>query len=210
MSCRVVAIARSLGAGGDEIGHAVAKELGFRRADEEIITRAAQEAGVSPETVAQVEHTPALITRILETMARAPTDPADPQGWLAAGTSIPERAFDYEDLIQRVITETANEGDVVIIAHGASIALAGMDGLLRVFVTGSREVRTERLARAAGVDEKVARKAISDSDRQRREYLRRFYGVRQEMPTHYDLVINTDALTVPRAVQLIVSAAGRQ
>jgi cytidylate kinase len=188
----------------------VAKELGFRCADEDIITRAAQEAGVSPETVAEVEHTPVLITRILESMARAPTDPADPQGWLAGGTALPERASDYEDLIERVVGETANEGDVVIIAHGASIALAGTDGLLRVFVTGSPEVRAERLVRGADVGEPEARKAIADSDRQRREYLRRFYSVRQELPTHYDLVINTDALTVPRAVQLIVSAAGRQ
>lgn len=210
MSYSVVAVARSLGAGGDEIGRAVAKELGFRCADEEIITRAAQEAGVSPETVAQVEHTPALITRILESMARAPIDPADPQGWVLADTSIPERASEYEDLIERVIRETADEGDVVILAHGASIALAGKDGLLRVFVTASRDVRAKRLAKEADVSEKEARKAIADSDRQRREYLRRFYDVRQELPTHYDLVINTDALTVPRAVQLIVSAAGRQ
>lgn len=208
MACKVVAVARSLGAGGDEIGRAVAKELAFRCADEEIITRAAQEAGVSPETVAEVEHTPALITRILESMARAPIDPADPQGWLAAGSSFPEGTSDYERLIERIVRETAGEGDVVIIAHGGSIALAGMDGLLRVFVTASPDVRAERLAHGTGVGEGEAKKAIDDSDRQRRDYLRRFYDVRQELPTHYDLVVNTDVLTVHQATQLVVSAAG--
>ncbi len=63
MPCRVICISRSLGSGGEEIGRTVAKELGFRYADEEIIVRAAQKAGVSPETVAEVEHTPGLIER---------------------------------------------------------------------------------------------------------------------------------------------------
>ncbi len=207
MACSVVAISRSLGAGGEEIGRGVARELGFRCADEEIIARAAEEAGVSPETVAQVEHTPALITRILEAMGRAPTDPADPQGWLASATLVPERASHYEDLIERVVRETAKEGNVVILAHGASIGLAGMDGLLRVFVTASPDVRAGRVAQGAGVGVEDAKKAVKDSDRERRDYLHRFYGVREEGPTHYDLVINTDALTVPQAVQLIVGAA---
>ncbi|HEY5625944.1 MAG TPA: cytidylate kinase family protein, partial [Dehalococcoidia bacterium] len=65
MLSTVVCISRSLGAGGEEIGRTVAAELEFRYADEEIIVRAAQEAGVSPETVAEAERTPGLITRIL-------------------------------------------------------------------------------------------------------------------------------------------------
>lgn len=210
MACSVVAISRSLGAGGDEIGAAVARELGFRCADEEIIARAAEEAGVSSETVAQVEHTPTLITRILETMARTPTDPADPQGWLAGATFILERSSHYEDLIERVVRETAKEGNVVILAHGASIGLAGIEGLLRVFVTASPEVRAGRVTQGAGVSASDAKRAVKDSDKQRREYLRRFYGVGLERPTHYDLVINTDALTVPQAVQLVVGAARSQ
>ena len=44
------------------------------------------------------------------------------------------------------------------------------------------------------------------SHRQRLEYLRRFYGVGHELPTLYDLVVNTDVLTV----KFIVSAAGRE
>jgi cytidylate kinase len=114
---------------------------------------------------------------------------------------------DYEGLIERMVREVANEGNVVVVAHGASIPLAGMSGLLRVLVTASEVVRAERLAIEAKVAASDARKVIAESDRQRREYLRRFYNVRRELPTHYDLVINTDVLTVPLATRLIVSAA---
>lgn len=206
MASRVICISRSLGAGGDEVGRGVAKALGFRYADQEIISRAAEKAGVTPGSAAQAEHTPGLITRILESIGSTP----DPVGW-SSFAALPSHASPaYEGLFERVIRETVNRGDVVIVAHGASIPAAGMSGLLRVLVTASPRVRAERLAREANLKAAEARKAIAESDRQRREYLRRFYDVRQELPTHYDLVINTDVLTLPLAAQLVVSAAKGQ
>jgi hypothetical protein len=74
MACKVITISRTLAAGGEEIGHAAAAEFGFRYADEEIIVRAAEMAGVSPQTVAAVEHTPGFITRVLEAMSRTAVD----------------------------------------------------------------------------------------------------------------------------------------
>ena len=207
MSSRVVCISRSLAAGGEEIGRRVAKELGLRYADEEIIIRAAEAAGVSPELVAEAEHTSSLITRILEYMGQTPVDPV---GWSASAVLPSPTKPSYEGLIERMVREAANEGNVVIVAHGGSIPIAGMSGLLRVLVTASPRVRAERLAREAKVEASEARKAIAESDRQRREYLRRFYNVRQELPTHYDLVINTDVLTLPQAAKLVESAAKGQ
>ena len=69
-------------------------------------------------------------------------------------------------------------GKVVILAHGASIPLAGMPGLLRVLITGSPAVRAARLAKADGVGDARAKKAVQDSDRERRDFLQRFYRQR--------------------------------
>ena len=202
MACTVVTLSRTLAAGGEEIGFTAAMELGFRYADEEIILRAAENAGVSPETVAATEHTPGLVTRILEAMARTPPDPDGPGYPVLIG----ESREGYQGLIERVIRETAAEGGVVIVAHAASVPLTGMKGLLRTFVTAPRDVRIGRLVRD-GMAEAQARKALEESDRQRREYMRRFYDVRDELPTHYDLVLNTDVLTIPGAAQLLIAAA---
>lgn len=203
MTCKVLTISRTLGAGGEEIGFAAAMELGFRYADEEIILRAAEKAGVSRETVAAAEQTPGLIARILEGMARTP--PA-PEG-IAFAAWAGETALGYEELIERVIRETAAEGGVVIVAHAASFPLTGTEGIFRVLITAPPEVRTARLAKAGGMGEKDARKAVEESDRQRREYFRRFYGVREELPVHYDLVLNTDNLPIPAAAELLITAA---
>ena len=39
--------------------------------------------------------------------------------------------------------------------------------------------------------------------------LKRFYDIDHELPTHYDLVLNTDALSVEDAAELIVHSAAR-
>ncbi len=202
MTCRVVTISRSTGAGGEEVARIVAKKLGFRYTDRQIVFRAAEEAGVSPESAAQAERTPGLIARIFEAMASTPIEPV----WSSYEALASHAEPAYEGLFESVIRETANAGNVVIIAHGASFPLAGMSGLMRVFVTASPQVRVERLVLEADLGASEAKKVIAESDRQRREYLRRFYNVRQELPTHYDLVVNTDVLTLPLAAQLVVSA----
>ena len=204
MSSTVVCISRSLGAAGEEIGRTVAAELEFRYADQEVIIRAAREAEVSPETMAEAERTPGLITRILESMARTP--PVT-EGLVGTALSQPQLTPDYGGLIERVIHSLAREGNVVIVAHGASLPLADMDGVLRVLITASPEVRAERLAQQSDLDDSGATKAIEESDRQREQFLKRFYDVRRELPTHYDLVVNTDALAVPLVARLIATAA---
>lgn len=204
MACRVICISRFLGAGGEEIGRSVAGKLGFRYVDDEIIARAAEKAGVDPETVEQVEHAPGLALRILAGTAKLV---ADVQPWTAYLALLAETSPSYQQLIEQVIRETANAGDVVIVAHSASIPLAGMNGLLRALVTGTPARRAGRLAREAGLGEREAKKAIQDSDRQRRDYLRRFYAVHQELPLHYDLVVNTDALAPAPAAQVVLAAA---
>lgn len=204
MACTVVCISRALGAGGEEIGRLIAAELGFRYADEEIIVRAAKEAGVSLDTVEQAEKTPRLLQRILESMARTP-----PATEALSGVVPPDSlgTATFEGVIERVIHTLASEGNVIIVAHGASLPLADVSGVLRVLVTASPEIRAERLAKRTDLDASRAKKAIQESDRQRQQYLRRFYDVASELPTHYDLVINTDALAAPLATRLVVTAA---
>jgi len=200
---RVIAISRAIGAGGEEIGRMVAKQLGLRYADEEIIVAAAEKAGVSPEAVARAESTGSLIERILDGMARTP--PVTEA--MAIAPVIEEPASAYENLIEQVVRETAEGGNVVIVGHGASIPLAGTPGLLRVLITAPVSSRTTRLARAQGMDEGKAQKAIKHSDGQRRSYLKRFYGISEESPDHYDVVLNTESVTLEGAARAIVAAS---
>ncbi|MFB3123000.1 MAG: AAA family ATPase [Candidatus Binatia bacterium] len=210
MPARVISITRSLASGDKDIGRIVADELGFSFLDNEIIQLAAEKAGVSPEEVDRAEHTKPLLARIHEVLG-SPS--------LSISTTHPMESMSQEQLIspppsvsnrqmiQKVIYEAAEKGNVVIAAHASGFHLAGMEGLLRVFVIASVDVRVERLRQMTKLNAQDARRAIEKDDKERQSYLRRFYDVRQELPTHYDLVINTDMFTSSVAAHLIVTAA---
>jgi len=97
---------------------------------------------------------------------------------------------------------------VVIVAHAAAFALAGRDDLVRVLVTAPVEIRTGRLAEARDGDEANAASELKRSDEARAAYLKTFYDVERELPTQYDLVVNTEVLDPDEAADLIARAAG--
>ena len=204
MSSKAVSISRTLGAHGEEVGRLVATELAFRYVDNEIINQAAERAGVSPEAVASNEKTQPLLTRILDAIAKAPVEP---DMMVAQATHPVNLTSAYEDLIEQVIVETAQQGGVVILAHGASIPLAKVPGVLRVLVTASASTRIERVAAEQDLAEKQAKETVEESDKERERYFERIYELNRELPTHYDLVVNTDVLTAENAAQIISHAA---
>jgi cytidylate kinase len=203
MSHNVVCISRASGAGGEEIGRLVAERLGFLYVDEEVINLAATRAGIDPEQVADEERRKPLFAGLLEhlgeggSQAVLSTPPATPE--------IPSEAV--RTFIRDAIEEVAARGDAVIVAHAASYAVGSERRPLRVFVTASRETRARRLGAAEGVGDLEATRLIKRSDAGRVDYLKRFYGVALELPTHYDLVINTDTISVDHAAALIARAA---
>ena len=216
MARSVICIARSLGAGGEEAGRAVAEKLGYRYVDDEIIDRAAEHAGVSRETIAKTERPTGLLSRIVDGLAASAGNEATMAFLAGAPVYVPaqrdwspQAELSYEELIQQVIIEVANQHRAVIMAHGAAVCLRGRAEALRVFITASLDTRVERLEQQGSMAKRAAEKAISASDRARREYLWRFYAVRQESPIYYDLTLNTDALTPADAATIIVETASR-
>ena len=110
-------------------------------------------------------------------------------------------------MIRNVLWESAEAGDAVIVAHAASLALAARADVLRVLITASPETRARRLAEAQEIGEAEAEKLVARGDANRADYLKRFYGISRELPTHYDIVLNTDRVAPEEAAALIVSAA---
>jgi cytidylate kinase len=209
-----VCISRKTGAGGEDVGQAVALGLGFRYVDEQIIRRAAQRAQVDPTLVAKAESRQPLLKRLLEKLTVAELASS-----VTLATGVPVDAFvpsstapradaaDLRAMIQAAIHEVAAAGQAVIVAHAASMALADSSGILRVLVTASATTRVRRMAEFERIIAAEAERRIATSDRERREYFQRFYNLQDELATHYDLVINTDELTTQQAVAIVLAAA---
>jgi cytidylate kinase len=215
MPCRVVCISSTDAASGEAVGRDVAGRLGFRYVDEQIVARAAELAQVDPGLVAAAEKRQPLLQRIIDKLAVAEGMIAPvalgtllPVGGLLTET-LPIKADrdDLRTLIRAAIHEVAKQGQAVIVAHAASMALASHDGVFRVLVTASVDTRVRRLVASGGTSEAEAAAAVARSDRNRQDYLSRFYEVRQELPTHYDLVVNTDVLGPEQAADIVAFAA---
>ena len=204
MGVEVVTIAMTTGARAEQIGRLVAEQLGFRHVNDEIIDRAAEQAGVTRQAVAEVEQSPTLISRIMNSLAAGMA--AEWSGRALTRDEIDPSAS-YRQLIQAVIREVAAQKQAVILAHGASILLADTPGVLRVLVTASPSTRVARVAKESGQDERQAKRDIERADGERRAFFKRFYDLDQELETHYDVVINTDVLAPETAARLIAYAA---
>jgi cytidylate kinase len=113
-------------------------------------------------------------------------------------------------LIRSVLWESAERGNAVIVAHAASLALANRTDVLRVWITASPETRARRLAEAQNIAAAEAKKLVARGDANRADYLKRFYGASSELPTHYDIVLNTDRVASEDAAALVLSAARTQ
>jgi hypothetical protein len=205
---KVVCISCQAGAGGQEIALLVSGSLGFPLLDEDIVTRAAVEAGVDQDVVADVERRKSVLVRLVEGLGTAGMG----TGYVVAPPQMPGQDQPASDalrgLIRSVIEETAAAGSAVILAHAASLALAQRDDVLRVLVMASPQTRGQRLASTLRIDEAEAARTVKQSDAGRTDYIKRFYSISAELPTHYDIVINTDKLAPEHAARLIVQAAG--
>jgi cytidylate kinase len=203
MTRHAVCISHATGADGAAVGRAVAERLGFRYIDDEVIAEAAEWAELDPALVADVERRKPLVARLLGHLTEG--GPAQRMSSGEWARTAPTDA-DLRAVITDVLRSFADKGSVVIVSHAASFALPGGE-VLRVLVTASDETRTKRVSETSGTDEREAARQVKQEDGNRADYLKRFYAVERELPIHFDLVINTDAMTPEQAAGVIATAA---
>jgi cytidylate kinase len=206
---RIITVARQVGTLGEEVARLVAEESGFRLLDYRVVQAAAEEAGVSTETIAEAEHKPSFFTRILEALARNPSGAGGGQ-WVEpldmSGTAL-LTSSDYRDLVRQVVEDYASQGSVVFLGHGAQFMLAGRPDVLRVLITGTKEARVRRVMSGMACSEEQAAEVVNRTDRERTSYFKEYFGSDWLSPTVYDLTINTDHLNPSQAAGLVRAAA---
>ena len=206
----VVAAARTLGSGGEEVCAEVARRLRIPLLDREIITRAAATAGVSEDTVEEAERVPSFLARMVELLGRYPVaaELVGPAGELPPVPAL-TTSESYRSLIEDVVRQIAEGGSVLILGHSAQAVLLDTRGVLKVLVCARTHTRVARLMGSANMTRDVAEKLLRDNDRERRDFYQSYYKMDWMDPRRYDLTVNTDAVPYDLAAELIVAAARR-
>lgn len=214
MTANVIALSVETGSAGFAVAHQVTERLGFRYYDWEITTEAAALAGVPPSDVAAAERVPGFFERFMRRLGAASAmsiegttgfiDPS-PEIWDTALQSL--SSDEYRKLIERVVKELAERGDAVIVGHAGQYLLRERPSTLRVLIHGSLAARKQRLALEQNISSDEAEALIKQSDKDRRELLRRLYRFEWTDAAMYDIAINTDRVPPEIAAEAIVSFA---
>jgi cytidylate kinase len=186
----VVAIARLPGALGSEIGRRVAEALSGPLFDNEIVEAIARDAGIQARMVAELDE------RVRGGIERFVSD------------SFRRGRFtesDYARHLVRTISTLASAGKAVLVGRGSAYILSS-DEALRVLVVAPEAVRRERFAKAHGIEPARALEKLREADALRVEFVRHHFGLRVDDPLLYDLVLNTENLSVDGAARVVVEA----
>lgn len=205
----LVTITRQYASGGSEIGRLVVKKLGWTLIDNEFVEQVARLAGLSPDEVARrEERAPGLLERLARTLAVA-----SPEMFITTGENPIPVETEEATLVQmteRVIAEAAAEGRVVLVGRGAQAVLATRPNALHVYVIASKPFRRKVAIERLGVTPETVERVITETDQQRDQYVKTYYGRDRQDLTQYDMVLNAERLGFDGAADLIVSEVSRR
>jgi cytidylate kinase len=204
----VLAISRQLGSGGALIGQTVARRLGLRYADRDILHEAALALGVEDGAVEPLEErVEGFWERIGHMFALALGSPEGP-----IPLTIP--MFDQADLFaleQRMIREIASRDNAVIVGRGAAHVLRDHPGLISIFVSAPESVRVSRVMEAFRLEDIAETTTLVErSDKQRAAFVEALTGRDWMTTSLYDICLNTAAIGLDAAADIVTGIAARR
>lgn len=204
----LITVTRQYASGGSEVARLAAEQLGWTVIDNEFVDEVARRAGLPPEQVAaHEERAPGLLERLARTLAVA-----SPEMFVTTA-GVPRADHDEAAILrvtERIITEAAAEGRVVLVGRGAQAILAQRPEALHVYVVASRPWRCALAVERLGVSPDSVEQVLDETDRHRDRYVKEHYRRVRGEPTYYDLVLNTERLTFAGAAAAVVNDVRRR
>ncbi len=221
----IVTIRGHMGSGAQEIGRQVAERLRIDYIDREVIARVAELLNERSQAVMAKETlTGSLLERIGKALGFDYSMGASytmDGGFVSpySGAYLPTWQMPLDDNrylagLESVIKELAREQSAVICGRGSQFILKDHPDTLHVLVVAPFETRVNRVLQSMSLDRESAEKEIARSDGSRREFVKRYFQADMEDAVHYDMVINTEHLSLEQAASLILNTlpfkAGRR
>jgi Cytidylate kinase-like family len=195
---KVVTVEREYGCGGGEIADKLAERLGWRLWDQRLTEEIARLAEC-PKAIVEVreEKTDPLYYRLFKSFLRGSYE-----GSINAHKL---KLVDSESILrltQKVVLHAAGKGNCVIVGRGSQHFLEDNPETLRVFLYAPRDDKVRRIM-TRGKTELEAQQRVDTVDRERLEFVQRYFNV--EWPTRwlYHVMINT-SIGEETVVQTIV------
>ena len=192
----IITISREFGSGGHSIGEAVARKLGYRFFDRELVNQVAERSGFSPEFIEESGEYASAKNSLLFAIATA-------NQYTMNGISMLDKLYIEQT---KIIEEIAQEGNCVIVGRCSDYILREYKDSLHVFIHADMKSRAKRIVERFGEQERSAEKRLSEKDQKRKVYYKNYTGRSWGQAQNYDLCLNSGVLGSERCVELIAAA----
>ena len=171
--------------GGQIFAECLARRLGFRCIDREVIVeKAAAAAGAKEDALRDaLVDPPSLLDRL-----------------------ITHKKYVYLTEFQAALAEEVQNGRVVYHGYAGHLLLADAGPTLRIRILGDRELRLKTLQEQLDLTYEQAATHARKVDEQRRKWTQYLYGIDWEDPSLYDMVLNVGRLLqMPDTCDMVAS-----
>ncbi len=197
-----ITISRRFGAGGATLGSRIAKRLGYRYLNDELVKEVAKHVGASVKDIASIERRkkrPSKLMSFLEKVVKV--DIIERKRKYK-----PVEVEEYINGIKEVILKQYEQGNCVIIGRGGHYILQNKPNAIHLLLVASKRFRIKFLMDNYGLREDQAERAIERADMIRSDFL--YYFSQRENhddPILYTLCLNMDRLSFDEAEELVVN-----
>lgn len=204
---KIITIEREYGCGGGEIAQLVAKRLGWQVWDQKLTEEIARLARCPTAVVeAHEEKNDPLYYRLFKSFMR---------GSYEGAINAPKLDLvDSETILKitrRVVEHAAEKGNCVIVGRGSQQFLKARPDTLRIFLYAPRENKVQRVMKR-GKSEKEAEELVDTVDRERSDFIQKYFNVEWPARVIYHSMLNTaigDDCTANMILSLVQTYEGK-
>ncbi len=188
----IVTLSHEIGAGGPEIGQKLAERLSLHYVDQELISQAVLRYGLLEEKLSSLDESKPSLFERFDTETRR-----------------------YLTVLQTALYEFAEKDRVVLMGRAGQWLLRGIPHVLRVRVMAPFDLRVKHLGKRLSVqmgehtNPRMVHDMVRRDDTEKAGRMRYLHEVDVRDPALYDLVINTERLSIDAAVELIAGVLQR-
>jgi cytidylate kinase-like protein len=183
---KIITVEREYGCGGGDIAQLLSERLGWKLWDH-LLTEEIARLAQCPKAVVEVreERTDPLYYRLFKSFLRGSYE-----GSINAHKL---KLVDSESILritERVVREAASTGNCVIVGRGSQYFLENRQDTLRVFLYAQREGKIQRVM-ARGKTEQEAQELVDSVDRDRVDFIQKYFHVEWPNRGVYHVMLNT-------------------
>ncbi|PYM20644.1 MAG: hypothetical protein DMD81_01495 [Candidatus Rokuibacteriota bacterium] len=187
----IITISHQMGAGGPEIGMALAQRLGYHYVDQELIQDAVRRYGLAEDKASHLDESKPTLFERFDAETRH-----------------------YITVLQTTLLEFAERDNVILMGRGGQWLLRAIPHVFRVRAIAPFDQRVKNWVKhAAAAGEKPSQRAAADfvrrDDAEKSGRMRYLYEVDLDDASLYEVVINVEKLPYQAAVEMIEAVVRR-